>query len=312
MKRFEVIQGGKDGSTKERLPLPEIMIQYSAGRRAAAVLMMLITLAALIYWSIYVFPNANVKKEIGLFGLVVLIGSLAVSLVSTLSRLGTGVVLTAETVKAQIVGVFGAKKFEIPYSSIASVGYAGQGVAPDILITDDTKKKSRLPGLLFKDRPALVEVLQDRVVSFRKAIAEQIEFPRRFSYLWQAWISAGSMLIAGSGILAFNLLTNRQNFVELGLAGALLSMTAALAVLGVAPFATYSCEGRVIRRRAWLRPDLSRSIDLRDVKRFSMTPGPQRRLQLFDDRGHLLMAFEISAYDFSSLVFWAERALERN
>lgn len=332
MKRFEVIQGtgGKDKSSnltnstgsntkstgsmpsREFADFPPITVRYAVFRRTVPVLIAGLTLAGAIYWGFSVLPNANVQPIIGYAGLGLLAILFIVSVFSAINRAGTYLVMGEKNITGQILGVFGNRKFEIPYSEISTVGFVGQGEAPTVLITEDDKTKTRLPGLLFWDHRGSLEILNERVSQSRRAVAENVDFPRKFRSLLSGWMVVLAALIVAIPLAGFTLATQKGNWVDLVVAGVILLLLPYLAFKGAAPFVTYTTEERVITRSPWFRPDLKKAVHLNSVKAYYISHGPRRKLHLLDHAGFPLMVLEISNYDFSSVVFWAERALENN
>jgi hypothetical protein len=302
MKRFEVIHGGSQ---------PSLTLRYSIARRLAPLIVCILALAGAVYWGLVVLPNENVQPFIGYSGLAVLVVLFIVSLFSAINRSGTYLVLGPETLTGQVFGIFGAKAIEVSYSDISSVGLAGQGDAPAVLVTCDDKSKLRLPGVLFHDRPEILEILQERVTRMRTAVADNVELPKKFRPLFFGWAVVLSSLIVTIPLVLLSIADKSAHVLDLIVAGIVFLILPYLAFSGSAPFVTYSTEGKLLTRKPWFRPDQKRTTDLRAARGYLVTRGPRRKLQLFDEKGETLMALEISHYDFSSALFWAERALAK-
>ncbi len=211
------------------------------------------------------------------------------------------------------LGWTGPRSIDLAYSRIRGVGFARFEVLPDLIVWRHEGPALRLPGLMFSGSRDFADRLRERVARANGAARDALMLPAHFRRKPLGFLLP-VVSVLGGGMWAFQVLQSGvwpESWKGLGLV-LLLAYAPLCALLGAAPFVSYRGEGRRIHRRVWLRPSLSRTIDLERASSYWISPGRMPRLQLLARDGSALASLELDDFDFDDVVFWAEKNLRKS
>ncbi|HYO71116.1 MAG TPA: hypothetical protein VEU33_34050 [Archangium sp.] len=257
--------------------------------------------------------GANLQLQESLMLLAPLSLLVAALALGTVRRVDARYRLSETALTGRDFGWTGPRSIDLAYSQIRGIGFSRLEVLPDLIVWRQEGPALRLPGLMFSGSRDFADRLRERVAKSNGTARDALMLPANFRRKALGFLLP-VLSVLGGGMGAFQVLQSGvwpEPWKGLGLV-LLLAYAPLCALLGAAPFVSYRGEGRRIHRRVWLRPSLSRTIDLDRASSYWISPGRMPRLRLFTRNGSELASLELDDFDFDDVVFWAEKKLRKS